>query len=119
MIYASEKCAEHLKHLDDATISKFFSGKAEPIIVDRIIKNKDTITTGKYSFEVIETPGHTDCSICLYDKKNGVLFSGDTIFHNDKHGVIDFPTGNYAAIKKSIQKLKKLKFKELFPGHIY
>ena len=119
LIYASKKCAEHLKNLDEVTVQGFFSSSKEPVIVDKILKDKDVIDTGEYSFEVIETPGHTDDSISLYDKRSGVLFSGDTIFDNNMHGTTNFPSGNYLEIKKSIKKLNKLKFKVLYSGHTY
>jgi glyoxylase-like metal-dependent hydrolase (beta-lactamase superfamily II) len=35
------------------------------------------ISTGKFSFEVIPTPGHDRDHICLFEAKKGWLFSGD------------------------------------------
>ena len=37
----------------------------------------NSIGTDNYFFEVIHTPGHDRDHICLFDKKNGRLFSGD------------------------------------------
>ncbi|MBU4316816.1 MAG: MBL fold metallo-hydrolase [Proteobacteria bacterium] len=36
-----------------------------------------SISTEKYHFDVISTPGHDRDHICLFDAKNGRLFSGD------------------------------------------
>lgn len=117
LIYAGRNCAEHLSKPDEATFCRYLADKPEPVIVDRIIKEGDLIKTGKYSFEVMETPGHTDCSICLYDRKNKILFSGDTLFDRNIHGRTDLPTGNEKDMKKSLERLGKLKVKELYDGH--
>ena len=48
------------------------------------------------NFRVIRTPGHTRGSVCLYDEKEHVLFSGDTIFKSS-YGRTDFPGGSHEA----------------------
>ncbi|MDD5417878.1 MAG: MBL fold metallo-hydrolase [Candidatus Nanoarchaeia archaeon] len=115
-IYMSLKCSEHLKNLDNATFHSFFTEHAEPVFADKIIKEGDIIKTGRYSLRVIETPGHTDCSICLYDDTKKILFSGDTMFRRTT-GRTDLPTGNPEKMLKSLEKLKKLEVKKLYPGH--
>jgi glyoxylase-like metal-dependent hydrolase (beta-lactamase superfamily II) len=35
---------------------------------------------GKRTLEIIATPGHTPDSICLLDRENGLLFTGDTYY---------------------------------------
>ena len=37
------------------------------------------IDLGKRVLEVLHTPGHTKGSVCFYDRKNDILFSGDTV----------------------------------------
>lgn len=44
-----------------------------------IIKEGDVFELGKRDLKVIAVPGHTPGSICLLDKENGLLFSGDSI----------------------------------------
>jgi len=66
-------------------------------------------------FKIIETPGHSKGSFCiLYDD---VLFSGDTIFHNGGIGRMDLEGGSETEMKKSLEKLSKIKYKILCPGH--
>lgn len=66
-------------------------------------------------FEVIETPGHTPGSVCL---KNGdILLSGDTLFAGSC-GRTDFPGGDMAAMRRSLDKLAKLPPETVvIPGH--
>jgi len=39
----------------------------------------DRIDLGERTLVVMHTPGHTEDSICLYDERDGLLFTGDTI----------------------------------------
>ncbi len=43
------------------------------------IDDGSIIDLGERTLECIHTPGHTDGSICFLDRKNRLLFSGDTI----------------------------------------
>lgn len=45
-----------------------------------VLEDGDLIDLGGRSLEVIYTPGHSPGSICLLDKKNRILFTGDTFF---------------------------------------
>jgi len=49
-----------------------------------------------------------------------VLFSGDTIFDKEHNyvGRTDLPESNPEAMQESLEKLKKLNYKILCPGHL-
>jgi glyoxylase-like metal-dependent hydrolase (beta-lactamase superfamily II) len=67
-------------------------------------------------FKIIKAPGHTKEDICiLYEN---ILFSGDVIFHNGYLGRTDFPESDPEEMEKSLEKLRKINFKTLCPGHI-
>src|SRR5208283_968194 len=52
-----------------------------PIEPDLQLVTGQEIKVGKNTtLVVLHTPGHTEGSICLYDKTRGLLFSGDTLF---------------------------------------
>jgi hypothetical protein len=67
---------------------------------------------------VLETPGHTPGSVCFYAEKEGILFSGDTLFF-DGVGRTDMPGGSDRKLKESIQKKIAVLPPEtrVFPGH--
>jgi glyoxylase-like metal-dependent hydrolase (beta-lactamase superfamily II) len=69
-------------------------------------------------FEIIKTPGHTPGSICLYNKENSIIFSGDLIFEAGSRGRTDFSYSSTPEILNSIKKIMTLPPKTLlFCGH--
>jgi len=81
------------------------------------VEDKEKILLGNTELEVIHTPGHTIGSICLVDRKNNILYSGDTIFENT-YGRTDLITGSHEDMKKTLDKLF-LEFDDIqvLPGH--
>ena len=47
------------------------------IAVDRTIKAGDTVTAGGARFAVLETPGHSDCSLSFHEPDRGILIISD------------------------------------------
>jgi glyoxylase-like metal-dependent hydrolase (beta-lactamase superfamily II) len=45
-----------------------------------VIHDGDTVDLGGRVLEIISTPGHTPDEICLLDRKNGLLFTGDNFY---------------------------------------
>lgn len=69
--------------------------------IDAGAKDGDTLKLGGTELNLIETPGHTRGSICVYAKAEGVLAAGDTLFR-DSIGRTDLPGGDGRAILSSI-----------------
>ncbi len=74
------------------------------------------LQVGKHEFQVLETPGHSPGSICLYWPRHRVLISGDLVFTRGV-GRVDLPGGDGAALKKSLARLADLRVELLIPGH--
>jgi glyoxylase-like metal-dependent hydrolase (beta-lactamase superfamily II) len=51
-----------------------------PAPAGRILADGDMVDLGDRAFEVIHTPGHSPGGIALYEKKTGVLLSGDIVY---------------------------------------
>lgn len=72
---------------------------------------------GKFSFQVIYTPGHKEDLITLYFDKEKKMFCGDFIF-KDGIGRCDLEGGNMDEMIKSINKIKKYdRDIVIYPGH--
>lgn len=69
------------------------------------------------TFTIIETPGHTRGSICIWLKEKKILFSGDTLFHNNILGRTDLPNSAPDEYMDSLKKLARFKYKAICPGH--
>ncbi len=75
------------------------------------------IDSRPFSLRVMHTPGHTRGSVCFYDAKQKLLFSGDTIF-NGSCGRFDLPLSTTKSdLRSSIQRIAALDFSMLLPGH--
>lgn len=65
--------------------------------------------------KMMETFGHTDCSICLIINDN--IFTGDTLFKNTI-GRTDLYSANNDQMVKSLRKLKQISQNyNIYPGH--
>jgi glyoxylase-like metal-dependent hydrolase (beta-lactamase superfamily II) len=112
-IFIHERDANVLENGDmEMSNAKFFNGKLRPLKVEKRLRENDVIE----GLKVLHTPGHTPGSICLYDSKEKVLFSGDTIF-SDGVGRTDLPGGNEKDLEKSIEKLTSIQIEKILCGH--
>jgi len=69
-----------------------------------LLEEGNLIDLGDRTLEVIHTPGHSPGSMCLLDKKNRILFTGDTFFPGPLYAhPEDVNIDDYIA---SIEKLK-------------
>ena len=64
------------------------------------LTEKDKITIGKTTFDILHCPGHSPDSLCFYTK--GVLIGGDVIFKGSV-GRTDLPGGNPNELMNSIK----------------
>ena len=97
--------------------------KAQPFPIEDIkskIKNQKSQIS---NFQLLETPGHTPGSICLYFNTSSsshlspFILSGDTLFKMG-YGRTDLPGGNYSQLIDSLDRLFALPSDvQVFPGH--
>ncbi len=85
--------------------------------VERVYREGDGIEGDGFSLRVIETPGHSAGSICLYMPEKRYLFCGDTVFPDGFFPSVSLPTSDPAALADSYEKLAALEIEKFFPGH--
>ena len=67
--------------------------------------------------KIINTKGHSKGSVSIYLEKEGIIFTGDTLFKGS-FGRFDFPLGNFKELKESINLLFSLDENVIiYPGH--
>ncbi|MEA1962139.1 MAG: MBL fold metallo-hydrolase [Bacillota bacterium] len=73
------------------------------------------LSTEKYSFEVIDAPGHANAHNIFHEKNNGWLFTGDLYLGTKQ--VVAFIDENMAQTIASIQMILRLDFDTIFCAH--
>ena len=81
-----------------------------PFTVDGTLRDGEILNVCGLSVRAISTPGHTAGGMCYLVRGadgTGALFTGDTLFAGSI-GRTDFPTGDMAALRKSLKRLAAL-----------
>ena len=76
-----------------------------PPRIDRRITAKDVLKIGEANIKIIETPGHTPGSICLFLQDEKLLFVGDLLFSGGGVGRTDFSYSNSTDLSDSLKKI--------------
>ena len=118
-VYCSEKCAVNMRNPKknySRYIEDFETFGVNSDVV--IIKDEEVLDFKGFEIIVMETPGHSQGSICLFADCNKIVFTGDTILNNIK-SPLSFPHSNKIDYQISFEKIiKKIKSNSIiFPGH--
>ena len=89
----------------------------KPLKPDRLLKDGDIIHVGHLRLRVLHTPGHSPGSICLHERSEGLLFTGDTLFAG-AIGRTDLPGSSEEEMMRSLARLMELPDETaIWPGH--
>ncbi len=103
---------------DLASVAYLFGQQAPQYVVDETLKEGMVLDIGEWKLEVMETPGHSTGSLCLYEPRAKVLFSGDTVFPDGNIGRTDMYGGSTPDLVASIERLTGLDVETMYPGHM-
>ena len=112
IIAIGEKEWQFLLQRDPYFGDLFDPSKAESLV----FLKEGTLEVGDMAFEVLQTPGHSPGSMCLYFPALKTLITGDVVF-NGGLGRTDLPGGRGDHLKDSIRRLSRLDVDILLPGH--
>ncbi|MEW9050578.1 MAG: MBL fold metallo-hydrolase [Neobacillus sp.] len=103
------------------TDEKSFNAQVKPYPkVNHHLTEGMKILFGKYEYEVIFTPGHSDGLITLYNKENSLLFSTDHILPRISPNISYWFRGIRNPLESffhSLEKIKKLDVDVVIPSH--
>ncbi|MDO8786395.1 MAG: MBL fold metallo-hydrolase [Syntrophales bacterium] len=118
---ALQKIGKHFIDTRDdwSTLWRYYGHKADFFSCTKGLEDNDVLSVGPHKFQVIHTPGHSPDGVVLYNSREKVLITGDTLWEND------FPVpqlrveGSTAlfTMQKSLDKLEALDAKTVYPGH--
>jgi len=83
-VFASEGARKTMKRLGEAARDNFAPGSSEPVLVkglrvDRVVREGDAINIGGgQRFVVLETKGHTDCSLTYVLEPDKIMFLSES-----------------------------------------
>ncbi|RJQ65315.1 MAG: MBL fold metallo-hydrolase [Desulfobacteraceae bacterium] len=75
------------------------------IRVEKILADGDVLPCGGLDLEVIETPGHSSCSISIYMAAQKALFASDAVGLRQSGSYQPTPNSNYDQYQQSLAKL--------------
>ncbi|MBR4879031.1 MAG: MBL fold metallo-hydrolase [Clostridia bacterium] len=104
-----------LKKEEVTKFGKFTTAKYVEVTPDVLLEDGDKIQVGNLTFDVLNTPGHSNGSICLVCED--VIFAGDTLFKGTC-GRCDLVNGDLNKMYVSLKKIAELKGDyRVLPGH--
>ncbi len=112
--YASETCCELMKKPPRISfVQNIFWGNRPPS--HQLIPCAESISTDKYTFQIIPIPGHAVDMVALYEPNKKWLFSADLYVHH----YINYFIKNESVIQQihSIRKILELDFEVMFCAH--
>jgi len=92
---------------------------ARPNFEMTLLREGDKIEIGDYTFQCVETPGHTRGHMCLYEPNKKIFFSGDHILESITPNISlwsedDDPLKSYL---QSLDKIYDYDIAQVLPGH--
>jgi glyoxylase-like metal-dependent hydrolase (beta-lactamase superfamily II) len=115
-IYAHELDVQAIEH-PQGHYPSMIAEERNPPVVTNILHDGDVVNIAGVELQVLHTPGHSAGSICLYNAKDAILFSGDTLFYGTT-GRTDLASGSPQEMHQSLLRLAELPDNvDIYPGH--
>ena len=104
---------------DWATWWRYYNQEAEFFECTRALEDGEVIALGPHEFEVIYTPGHAADGIVLYNHRDKILISSDTLWQTDMAVMTLRVEGSRALfhMQESLQRIENLEAQTVYPGH--
>jgi glyoxylase-like metal-dependent hydrolase (beta-lactamase superfamily II) len=83
------------------------------------IKENDVFRIGDYTFQTINTPGHSPGHVCLYEPLKKILISGDHVLFDITPNITAWPNmeNSLSEYLKNLDKIYPLEVNLVLPGH--
>ncbi len=104
---------------DWSTWWRYYNQEAEFFRCTRSLDDGEIIALGSHEFQVIYTPGHASDGIVLYNQRDKVLISSDTLWQTDMAVMTLRIEGSRALfdMQASLRKIENLEVQTVYPGH--
>ncbi len=104
---------------DQATWWRYYGQRAEFFDCTQALEDGDVVAVGPHEFRVLHAPGHSADGIVLYNPREKVLLSSDTLWENDVATMTLAIEGDGAlsSMRESLEKIAALDVRIAYPGH--
>ena len=104
---------------DWSTWWRYYNQEAEFFKCTRSLEDGEMIILGPHQFQVLYTPGHASDGIVLYNRREKILISADTLWQTDMAAMTLRVEGSRALFHmlESLQKIEALDVQTVYPGH--
>ena len=111
---ASDERAEEMKQTDPDSVWLLNHPSYPPHPPTRLFDDELTIELGDHKVQILHTPGHTDPQTAVLIPDEGVIFTGDNIFHRVKTFIQE---GDPWVWIETLERIRGLDFDVIVPGH--
>ena len=80
------------------------------------LRDGQRIVAGDVTLTAVATPGHSPDHVAFFEDRHGALFTGDAVLGRGT-SVIDPPEGDLTAYLRSLQRMRELSPRVIYPGH--
>lgn len=80
------------------------------------LRDGQRIVAGDLALTAVATPGHSPDHVAFFEERHRGLFTGDAVLGRGT-SVIDPPEGDIVAYLRSLQRMRELSPRVLYPGH--
>src|SRR5581483_6814202 len=105
---------ERMKQTDPDSVWLLNHPDYPPNPPTRVFEKEFTLEVGKYTFHCIHMPGHTGPQTSVFVPEEGVVFTGDNIFHKCKTYIQE---GNPWEWLAALEEIATLDVEVIVPGH--
>jgi glyoxylase-like metal-dependent hydrolase (beta-lactamase superfamily II) len=110
---------EHADHAEGAPA--FAERVGAPLFAFRLpgaehLRDGQAVRAGEVSLTAVHTPGHTSDHVVLFEPGSGALFTGDAVVGRGT-SFIDPPGGDLVQYLRSLERMRGLGARTIYPGH--
>lgn len=116
-LYIHEGDAEMLDDGKKNAYYFFFGRDKKYYPAEKVLTHGDRLKLGDEILEIISTPGHSKGSICILNRADKIMITGDTLFA-EGYGRFDLYGGDKAELTRSLSSLRQYdRDITIYPGH--
>jgi glyoxylase-like metal-dependent hydrolase (beta-lactamase superfamily II) len=113
----AEMNQKSIEHMGLAQSAQELGYRFDGIEIQETVSEGDTMVCGDTTFDVLEVPGHSSCSIAFYLPKERALFASDAVGLRHQGAYHPTPNSDYDQYQQSLERLSHFDLDVLLLEH--